>query len=143
LIQRRAAKAGREIALASRPCEGAFGALMSGDAAKHDAMRGANDKQVAVAVGARSVAAKTLVQHLLHAPFALNPLHRVMEEILVKRDAGMRVPPGGVQHHIHRQHFILKIGVPVILLCFYTGWTGWFSSHDPDFNTVYLRLPRQ
>ena len=63
---------------------------MSGDAAKHDAMRGANDRQVAVAVGARSVAAKTLVQHLLHAPFALNPLHRVMEEILVKRDAGMR-----------------------------------------------------
>src|ERR1035437_6111606 len=33
-------------------------------------MHGANDRQVAVAVGAQSVAAKTLVQHLLPAPFA-------------------------------------------------------------------------
>lgn len=38
LIQRRATKAGREIKLRSRLCEGAFEALMSGDAAKHDAM---------------------------------------------------------------------------------------------------------
>jgi Asp/Glu/hydantoin racemase len=38
LIQRRAAKAGRKITLTSRLCEGAFDALMSGDAAKHDAM---------------------------------------------------------------------------------------------------------
>jgi Asp/Glu/hydantoin racemase len=38
LIQRRAAKARKEIALTSRLCEGAFEALMSGDAARHDAM---------------------------------------------------------------------------------------------------------
>ena len=37
LIQRRADKAGKEIALTSRLCEGAFEALMSGDAATHDA----------------------------------------------------------------------------------------------------------
>jgi Asp/Glu/hydantoin racemase len=38
LIQRRAAKAGKAIELESRLCEGAFDALMSGDAAKHDAL---------------------------------------------------------------------------------------------------------
>ena len=38
LISRRAQAAGREIELTSRLCEGAFDALMSGDAAKHDGM---------------------------------------------------------------------------------------------------------
>jgi Asp/Glu/hydantoin racemase len=38
LIRRRAAKAGKEIDLTSRLCEGAFDALMGGDAPKHDAM---------------------------------------------------------------------------------------------------------
>jgi Asp/Glu/hydantoin racemase len=37
LISRRAAKAGKKIELTSRLCEGAFDALMSGDAATHDA----------------------------------------------------------------------------------------------------------
>ena len=38
LIQRRAEKAGRRISLTSRLCEGAFDALMSGDAVRHDTM---------------------------------------------------------------------------------------------------------
>ncbi len=38
LITRRAAAAGREIELATRLCAGALDALMSGDAAKHDAL---------------------------------------------------------------------------------------------------------
>lgn len=38
LVQRRAQKAGKEIHIASRLCQGAFDALMSGDAAKHDSM---------------------------------------------------------------------------------------------------------
>jgi Asp/Glu/hydantoin racemase len=38
LIQRRAQKVGKQIELTSRLAEGAFDALMSGDAAKHDAM---------------------------------------------------------------------------------------------------------
>lgn len=38
LIQRRAAIAGKEIKLTSRLAEGAFEALMGGDAAKHDAL---------------------------------------------------------------------------------------------------------
>ncbi len=38
LIRRRAAQAGKEIDLTSRLCEGAFDALMGGDAARHDAM---------------------------------------------------------------------------------------------------------
>ena len=37
LVRRRAALAGREIALTARLCEGAFEALMAGDAATHDA----------------------------------------------------------------------------------------------------------
>lgn len=37
LIQRRAEKAGKKIELTSKLCEGAFDALMSGDAATHDA----------------------------------------------------------------------------------------------------------
>jgi len=52
-------------------------------------------------VGAQSVAAKTLVQHLFHAPFALDPFHRVIEEILVERDPRLRVPPGWMQNHVH------------------------------------------
>jgi Asp/Glu/hydantoin racemase len=38
LIQRRATRAEKPIELTSRLCEGAFDALMSGDAARHDAM---------------------------------------------------------------------------------------------------------
>lgn len=38
LIRRRAGKAGKQIELTSQLCESAFDALMSGDAAKHDAM---------------------------------------------------------------------------------------------------------
>jgi len=38
LVKRRAALAGKEIALVSRLCEGAFDALMSGNAALHDSM---------------------------------------------------------------------------------------------------------
>ena len=38
LVRRRAAAAGKEIELTSVLCEGAFDALMSGDAATHDAM---------------------------------------------------------------------------------------------------------
>src|ERR1700760_1765446 len=38
LISRRAQIAGKKIELTSKLCEGAFDALMSGDAAKHDAM---------------------------------------------------------------------------------------------------------
>jgi Asp/Glu/hydantoin racemase len=37
LISRRASKAGKQVELTSRLCEGAFEALMSGDAATHDA----------------------------------------------------------------------------------------------------------
>ena len=37
LVRRRAVVAGKEIQIISRLCEGAFDALMSGDAATHDA----------------------------------------------------------------------------------------------------------
>lgn len=38
LIRRRAAEAGKKVELSARLCEGAFGALMGGDPAKHDAL---------------------------------------------------------------------------------------------------------
>ena len=46
LIQRRADIAGKKIELTSKLCEGAFEALMSGDAAKHDAMVAAALKEL-------------------------------------------------------------------------------------------------
>ena len=46
LVNRRAALAGKNVSLTSRLCEGAFDALMSGDAAKHDAMVAAGLKEL-------------------------------------------------------------------------------------------------
>ncbi len=46
LVLRRAAKAGKKIELTSRLAEGTFEALMSGDAAKHDAMVAAALKEL-------------------------------------------------------------------------------------------------
>jgi Asp/Glu/hydantoin racemase len=47
LISRRASAAGKPIELASRLCDGAFDALMSGDAARHDAIVTAALKELA------------------------------------------------------------------------------------------------
>jgi Asp/Glu/hydantoin racemase len=46
LVKRRAAAAGKEIELTSRLCEGAFEALMSGDAATHDRLVAAALKEL-------------------------------------------------------------------------------------------------
>jgi Asp/Glu/hydantoin racemase len=46
LVRRRAVVAGKEITLVSKLCEGAFDALMSGDAATHDAKVGAALKEL-------------------------------------------------------------------------------------------------
>jgi Asp/Glu/hydantoin racemase len=50
LIRRRAAAAGRTVEVVSRLCEGAFDALMSGDAARHDAMVAGALKELAARV---------------------------------------------------------------------------------------------
>lgn len=50
LVRRRAALAGREIALTARLCEGAFEALMAGDAVTHDAKVAAALRELAGAV---------------------------------------------------------------------------------------------
>lgn len=50
LVRRRAVVAGRQVDVTSRLCEGAFDALMSGDAAKHDAMVAAALKELAAQV---------------------------------------------------------------------------------------------
>ena len=64
LIQRRAALAGKKIELTSKLAEGAFEALMSGDAAKHDAMVAAAlkelSKQVDVIVLAQASMARVV-----------------------------------------------------------------------------------
>jgi Asp/Glu/hydantoin racemase len=46
LVKRRAIVAGKEVQVISKLCEGAFDALMSGDAAKHDAMVAAALKEL-------------------------------------------------------------------------------------------------
>ena len=46
LVKRRAAFAGKEVQVISKLCEGAFDALMSGDAAKHDSMVAAALKEL-------------------------------------------------------------------------------------------------
>lgn len=61
LVKRRAAVAGKEIELQTVLCEGAFDALMSGDAATHDAM---------VAKALRELSAKTDVIVLAQASMA-------------------------------------------------------------------------
>lgn len=64
LISRRAAKAGKQIELTSRLCEGAFDALMSGDGARHDAIVAgalkALSKQVEVIVLAQASMARVV-----------------------------------------------------------------------------------
>jgi Asp/Glu/hydantoin racemase len=64
LIRRRAEKAGKKIELTSRLCEGAFEALMSGDAATHDAKVAAAlqelSKQVEVVVLAQASMARVV-----------------------------------------------------------------------------------
>ena len=50
LVKRRAAAAGKEIILVSKLCEGAFDALMSGDAATHDKKVGDALKQLSTEV---------------------------------------------------------------------------------------------
>jgi Asp/Glu/hydantoin racemase len=50
LIQRRGAKAGKQIQLLSRLCEGAFDALMAGDGARHDLLVSAALKELGAEV---------------------------------------------------------------------------------------------
>lgn len=50
LVQRRAAVAGKQIELTTKLCEGAFDALMSGDAATHDKMVAAALKELSAKV---------------------------------------------------------------------------------------------
>jgi Asp/Glu/hydantoin racemase len=50
LVRRRAAVAKREVEVVSRLCEGAFDALMAGDAAKHDALVAAVLKELSAKV---------------------------------------------------------------------------------------------
>ena len=62
LIRRRAAAAGRDIELTARLCEGAFDALMSGDAAKHDAMVAAALKELASQVDVIALAQASMAR---------------------------------------------------------------------------------
>jgi Asp/Glu/hydantoin racemase len=62
LIRRRAIAAGREIELTTRLCEGAFDALMSGDAATHDAMVAAALKELALQVDVVALAQASMAR---------------------------------------------------------------------------------
>jgi len=62
LIRRRAAAAGRAINLTARLCEGAFDALMSGDAAQHDAMVAAALRELATQVDVVALAQASMAR---------------------------------------------------------------------------------
>ena len=62
LIRRRAAAANREIQLTTRLCEGAFDALMSGDAATHDAMVAAALRDLATQVDVIALAQASMAR---------------------------------------------------------------------------------
>jgi Asp/Glu/hydantoin racemase len=87
LIVRRAKVAGREVAVTSRLCEGAFDALMSGDAARHDATVGA-----ALSALAKEVDVIVLAQA---------SMARVVEGLPadVRRTPILASPPIAIDHH--------------------------------------------
>jgi Asp/Glu/hydantoin racemase len=62
LIRRRAAAAGRDIVLTTRLCDGAFDALMGGDAEKHDAMVAAALKELASQVDVIALAQASMAR---------------------------------------------------------------------------------
>jgi Asp/Glu/hydantoin racemase len=62
LIRRRAAAAGRTIELSTRLCDGAFDALMSGDAAQHDAMVAAALRELAAQVDVIALAQASMAR---------------------------------------------------------------------------------
>jgi Asp/Glu/hydantoin racemase len=62
LIRRRAAAAGREVDVTARLCDGAFEALMSGDAAKHDAMVAAALQELASQVDVIALAQASMAR---------------------------------------------------------------------------------
>ena len=62
LIRRRAAVAGREIEITTRLCAGAFDALMSGDAATHDALVAAALKELASQVDVIALAQASMAR---------------------------------------------------------------------------------
>jgi Asp/Glu/hydantoin racemase len=86
LVKRRAALAGKAITLTSLLCEGAFDALMSGDAARHDAM---------VAKALRELSAQVDVIVLAQASMA-----RVVEGLpeADKRVPILASPPLAIRH---------------------------------------------
>jgi Asp/Glu/hydantoin racemase len=86
LVRRRAAVAGKEIELTAKLCEGAFDALMSGDAATHDKM---------VAAALKELSAKVDVILLAQASMA-----RVVDTLdpADKKVPILASPPIAIQH---------------------------------------------
>ncbi|MGI4869894.1 MAG: aspartate/glutamate racemase family protein [Janthinobacterium lividum] len=92
LVRRRAALAGKEIELTAVLCEGAFEALMSGDAARHDAM---------VAAALKDLVTKVDVVLLAQASMA-----RVVDTL----DAADRVVPILASPGIAIRHLATELG---------------------------------
>ena len=86
LVRRRAAAANREIALTVRLCEGAFDALMNGDAEKHDSM---------VAQGLAELSKQVDVVLLAQASMA-----RVVSQLddVQRRAPILASPPTAIEH---------------------------------------------
>jgi hypothetical protein len=74
LIRRRAAAIGKEVELTARLCEGAFDALMNGDAARHDAVIAAALEELVAEVDVIALAQASMARVVDHLPAAQ---HRV------------------------------------------------------------------
>ncbi len=64
----------------------------------------------------KAISSPSLIQHLFHLLFILNPAGGMKIEIPVKCDAFMAAPPLGRQDNIHRQHFVTQ---QLIILVFF------------------------
>jgi Asp/Glu/hydantoin racemase len=70
LIRRRAAAIGKEVELTARLCDGAFNALMSGDAATHDAIVAAALDELLTQVDVIALAQASMARVVDHLPAA-------------------------------------------------------------------------
>lgn len=74
-------------------------------------MHRANHREIVIPMFTEPVFSEALIKNLLHLALAFNTLFRVIKEILVKDNPGMRMPPGGVKDDVDGQMLVTGIHV--------------------------------
>ena len=78
-------------------------------------MYGTDLRQVSCMVFAQSERAEAFIQHLLHPTFVFDTPAGVVEEGFVERDAGVPVPPDGVEDDVNGQRLAAYLYHVVLL----------------------------